>query len=59
MKQIITDQRINTAKLKRAKQFRREMTPEENMLWQRIRRNQLNGFHFRRQQITIAIEPGW
>jgi len=33
-----------------AKQFRREMTPTERLLWQRLRANRLDGLHFRRQQ---------
>ena len=36
----------------RAKQLRREMTPSEADLWARLRRSQLGGFHFRRQQIV-------
>ncbi len=31
--------------------LRREMTAEENLLWQKLRGSRLNGFHFRRQQI--------
>jgi very-short-patch-repair endonuclease len=34
-----------------AKQFRREMTYAENVLWHQLRRNQLGGLHFRRQQV--------
>ncbi len=33
----------------RAAILRREMTPAEQRLWQRLRRRQLNGAHFRRQ----------
>lgn len=47
---IIVGQRIDPAKLKRAKELRRQMTQTEKRLWARLRRNQL-GFHFRRQQI--------
>ena len=32
-----------------AKQMRNELTPEEELLWVRIRRRQLEGFRFRRQ----------
>jgi very-short-patch-repair endonuclease len=49
-KYIISGQRIDPVKLKRAKTLRREMTPAERLLWSRLRRNQL-GYHFRRQQI--------
>ncbi|MDQ2798077.1 MAG: DUF559 domain-containing protein [Armatimonadota bacterium] len=34
-----------------AVQMRREMTLSEQVLWQRLRANRLNGLHFRRQQI--------
>ncbi len=39
----------NTKNLAHAKSMRKEMTPQEHMLWQRICDNQL-GFKFRRQQ---------
>ncbi|MFZ5917320.1 MAG: endonuclease domain-containing protein [Chloroflexota bacterium] len=48
---IITGQKINPAKLQRAKTMRRNMTPAEKRLWSALRRNQLDGLHFRRQQI--------
>jgi very-short-patch-repair endonuclease len=31
--------------------MRREMTPAENRLWQHLRKNQVDGFHFRRQVV--------
>jgi very-short-patch-repair endonuclease len=34
-----------------ARRLRAEQTPHEAMLWERLRRSQLAGFHFRRQQI--------
>jgi very-short-patch-repair endonuclease len=34
-----------------ARQLRREMTEAEKILWQNLRANRLDGFHFRRQQI--------
>ncbi len=46
-------QKIASQKLDRAKQLRREKTPEENLLWEALRRNQL-GSHFRRQQIIAG-----
>ena len=48
---IITGQRIDPAKLEQAKAMRRNPTPAEKRLWSALRRNQLDGFHFRRQQI--------
>jgi very-short-patch-repair endonuclease len=35
----------------RARQLRRTMTPAESRLWAALRNNQLDGFHFRRQQV--------
>jgi very-short-patch-repair endonuclease len=48
---IVRGQKINPQKLKRAKEMRRNMTPAERKLWAALRRNQLDGLHFRRQQI--------
>lgn len=50
LKNIVTDQRVTKAKLERAKELRREMTPAEKLLWQEIRVNKL-GVRFRRQQV--------
>lgn len=38
-------------KRRRAWEMRRQMTPAEATLWQRLRRSQLRGLHFRRQQV--------
>ncbi len=35
--------------LRRAKEFRKSPTPEENILWERLRAKRLNNFVFRRQ----------
>jgi len=51
VKNIVVGQKITNEKKQRAKEMRREMTPAENILWQRLRKNQLSGFHFRRQQV--------
>jgi very-short-patch-repair endonuclease len=48
---IIRGQRVDPAKLARAKEMRRSPTPEEHILWQRLRTGKLDGFHFRRQQV--------
>ncbi len=50
-KNIVIGQRVGSAKIKRAKELRREMTPAESLVWERVRANRLSGFHFRRQQI--------
>jgi very-short-patch-repair endonuclease len=34
-----------------ARELRRRMTPAEIALWRRLRRSQLDGLHFRRQQV--------
>ena len=38
-KDNIIGQKINPAKAQRARELRRRMTPEEKMLWQRLRAN--------------------
>ena len=48
---IITGQRIALEKSRLARKLRGEMTASETILWSRLRRNQLRGFHFRRQQL--------
>ena len=35
----------------RAKELRRQMTPAERRLWERLRANRLGGLQFRRQQV--------
>lgn len=50
VKNIIPGQRVTKAKLERARELRREMTPAETILWQELRGNKL-GVHFRRQQV--------
>ena len=48
---IIIGQKVSPSKVERTREFRRQMIPEEKILWQRLRANRLNGLHFRRQQI--------
>ncbi len=48
---IIRGQRVEPEKLSLAKRLRREMTTAERILWAVLRRNALDGFHFRRQQV--------
>ena len=42
---------INSAKLELARQFRKEPTPKEDDVWQWLRRHQMLGLKWRRQQI--------
>ena len=46
--------RVAAAIQDQARRLRREMTPAERRLWQRLRRRQLNGAHFRKQH---AVGP--
>ena len=41
---------MDEAKVLRARQLRRALTPTERRLWDRLRANRLAGRHFRRQQ---------
>ena len=41
----------NKSLQERAKQLRQEMTPAEAILWRALRTDQLDGLHFRRQQV--------
>ncbi|HEX2953147.1 MAG TPA: DUF559 domain-containing protein [Bacillota bacterium] len=51
MRGIVRDQLVKEIKLERTKEFRLHMTEAEAILWERLRKNKLNGLHFRRQQI--------
>src|SRR6476469_9993306 len=42
-------------KFRQAETLRRTMTPAETMLWQHLRANRLQGYHFRRQQVIAAF----
>ena len=50
-RKVTRGKRVSPDKLSLAKQLRREMTPAERRLWAAIRRNAIDGFHFRRQQV--------
>jgi very-short-patch-repair endonuclease len=49
MSKLYTKEPILPAILERARELRREMTPQERKLWQRLRGKQLFGVKFRRQ----------
>jgi very-short-patch-repair endonuclease len=51
IRNIVIGQKVSPDKIVLARELRTHPTPQEARLWQRIRRNQLNGSHFRRQQI--------
>ncbi len=52
---IITGQKVNPAKLARAKRLRRHQTPAEQALWRHLRTGRLAGYHFRRQQVIAGF----
>jgi very-short-patch-repair endonuclease len=54
-KSVVIGQGVDPSKLSLAKQFRREMTPAELTLWKALRNNQVDGLHFRRQQIIAGF----
>jgi very-short-patch-repair endonuclease len=51
---IVIGQSVTNAQVKRSKELRQNMTEAEKILWQQLRANRLNGWHFRRQQIKSA-----
>ena len=52
VKNIVRGQKVSVKQLENAKELRREITPAEKILWKHLKGNQLNGLHFRRQQIV-------
>ena len=48
---IIAGRPVKRVKQERARALRRSLTPEEVLLWQRLRANQLDGLRWRRQQV--------
>ena len=48
---IVQGQRVDPVKVQAAKKLSQEMIDAEALLWQALRRNQLRGLHFRRQQL--------
>ena len=48
---IVIGQKVTSRQVERAKELRQNMTETERKLWQRLRANRLNGWHFRSQQI--------
>src|SRR3984885_522289 len=50
-RKVTRDKHVSSEKLLLAKRLRREMTPAERRLWAAIRRDAIDGFHFRRQQV--------
>lgn len=51
----ILRQPVDPEKAALARQLRRNMTPTERLLWERLRANRLEGLHFRRQQVLAGF----
>ena len=51
VRNIVINPKISVEKADQARWLRRELTPAERALWQRLRANRLGGWHFRRQKI--------
>jgi very-short-patch-repair endonuclease len=52
---VIVGRRTDAAKVQRARELRRAMTPAEARLWAQVRGNQVRGLHFRRQQVLAGF----
>jgi len=48
---IVRGQKVASEKVQRSRELRKSPTHAEGILWQALRGNQLDGRHFRRQQI--------
>ena len=48
---LIRGQRVSAVKLERARELRRDMTPAEKLLWERLRAHSSDGLRWRRQQV--------
>ena len=48
---VVKLQRLSTGKHRQARELRKSMTPAEAVLWEHLRRKNVSGIKFRRQQI--------
>lgn len=51
----ILRQPVDPVKAALARELRKNMTPAEQILWQHLRANRLDGLHFRRQQVIAGF----
>ena len=51
----IKGQAVSSDKVQRSRELRREMTPEERILWRELRGFRTHGYPFRRQQIVAGF----
>ncbi len=54
IKHLIANQPIDPVLFQRAKELRKHMTPAEKKLWQCLRADRLEGYHFRRQMVRFT-----
>jgi very-short-patch-repair endonuclease len=55
VRNVASGQRITEAKYLESKLLRQRLTPVKNLLWAKLRKNGLGGYHFRRQQIIAGF----
>lgn len=51
VKNIVIGQKVSSELQERARELRKNMTPAEKILWEKLRHNRLNELQLRRQQI--------
>ncbi|MCS7311062.1 MAG: DUF559 domain-containing protein [Armatimonadetes bacterium] len=52
---IVRGQKVSEEKVNLARKMRRQMTSAERTLWEHLRANRLDGYHFRRQQVIAGF----
>ncbi len=55
IRKIVIGQKVNPAKKERAKEFRRNPTSAERILWFYLRSRKMAGYKFRRQQVIAGF----
>ena len=51
VRNTVIGQKVSRELRERAREFRRNMTSAERILWEKLRHNRLHGLQFRRQQV--------
>jgi very-short-patch-repair endonuclease len=51
VRNIVIGQKVSRELQERARELRKNTTPAEKILWEKLRHNRLNGLQFRRQQV--------
>ena len=51
VRNTVIGQKVSRELRERAREFRRNMTSTERILWEKLRHNRLHGLQFRRQQV--------